>query len=244
MNWKKILNFLFIFVFILNLTTVFADNLDKPKEIKEIFPDQLIAQEIAKILNKPSIYEVVTQDELNCIQIYKHEGMNDLSKVSSISGVQYLNNLYSFCLTSGLVSDLSPLSKLVNLQKITLRRNKIIDTSPLSNLEKLEFLDLACNIVVDLKPLSRLANLSFLSIQCNKVEDISPLSSLKDLRILNISQNPVSDISALSNLKKLTEFQALSTFISGDDYKQLHMYSSANSKNVFEKLFSWLYKTK
>lgn len=241
MNWGKILNFLslFIFVFVLNLTVVFADNLDSPKEINQIFPDQLIAQEIARVLNKPTIYEVVTQDELNCIKVFKHEGMNDLSKVLSISGIQYLNNLYSFCLSSGLVSDLSPLSKLVNLQKITLRRNRIIDISPLSNLKKLRFLDLACNMVTDLKPLSRLVNLSFLSIQCNKVEDVSPLGSLRELKILNISQNPVSNISELSNLKKLIEFQALSTFISGNDYKQLYMCNFDN-KNIFEKFFSWL----
>ena len=123
-----------------------------------------------------------------------------------------------------------------------LRSNKIINILPLSNLRKLEVLDLTCNSVTDLEALSNLTNLSFLSIQCNRVEDISPLSSLKELRILNISQNPVSNISALSNLKKLTEFQALSTFISCDDYKQLHMCSSANSKNIFEKFFSWLYK--
>ncbi len=237
MNYRKFF-VLFTFLITLSLNTVFADNIGKPNSIEKIFPDKLVARKIAMILNKSTIYEIVTQDELDCIKEFRYEGGKaKTDKISNISGIQYLNNLNNFTLTCGKINDLSHLSKLINLQKITLCRNKIIDITSLADLEKLEYLDLSCNLIVDLKPLSKLTNLYFLNIYCNKVEDISSLSSLKNLKMISIGQNPIINVSALSGLKKLTNVEAYGTLIPSDSYKQLYMY---RNRSFIERWWSWI----
>lgn len=237
MDYKKNFMFFFVFFIALSLNTVFADNIGEPNSIEKIFPDKLMAQKIAMILNKSTIYETVTQDDLNYVKEFRYDESDSPSKILNIEGIQYLNNLRNFILTCGEISDLSPLSRLVNLQKIALCRNQIINVAPLANLEKLEYLDLSCNLIVDLNPLSRLTNLYFLTIYCNKIEDISPLSSLKNLKMVSIGQNPISNISALSNLKKLTNVEAYGTLIPSSSCKQLYMY---RNHSFIERWWNWI----
>lgn len=180
MNFKKVLNFLGLFIFGINLlfTTAFAENLEAPKEIKEIFNDQVIAEKVSQMLGKSSTDAIVTQNELNSIRVFTYDGPN---RVSNILGIQYLNNLSIFSVIDG----------------------EIIDLSPLSKLENLIYLKLSLNLIDDLKPLSRLKKLEVLDVSQNRIRDLSPLKSLKNLRELDVLVNPIANYKQLSNLEEL-----------------------------------------
>lgn len=180
MNFKKVLNFLGLFILGINLlfTTEFAENLEAPKEIKEIFNDQVIAEKVSQMLGKSSTDAIVTQNELNSIRVFTYDGP---SRVSNILGIQYLNNLSIFSVIDG----------------------EIIDLSPLSKLENLIYLKLSLNLIDDLKPLSRLKKLEVLDVSQNRIRDLSPLKSLKNLRELDVLVNPIANYKQLSNLEEL-----------------------------------------
>ncbi|MDR1240966.1 MAG: hypothetical protein LBK29_03805, partial [Oscillospiraceae bacterium] len=96
MNFKKKSKFLVsIFFCILVISFLapfsFADNLVAPAQICQIFPDKGFAEAITRHLGKKSMYEFVTQKELNKIKIFVQMGTKEIStKISNINGIQYL----------------------------------------------------------------------------------------------------------------------------------------------------------
>lgn len=199
MNLRKNLKGLILvslptFFVILLLPSIFAEKLEMPKKLSEIFLDPVFANEIAYKLGKSSTHKVVTQSELDSIEEFKRPNHKGISgKISSILGIQYLKNLKWFWAMSDNISDLRWLSDLTELSVIALPNNNIINLQPLCNLKKLTHLDLSGNKVTDLGPLSELKNLVWLEIPGNQITDFSPLAPLKNLRTLNVYDNPTTD---------------------------------------------------
>lgn len=252
MNFKRVFSILFsvIFCFML-MPLVCSKNIDYPRKINEAFSDLVVARKISQILNK-SLTDVVTQDELNSIEEFRYEGWRkEVDKISSISGIQYLNNLKCFSVIGGNISDLSPLSGLINLHRISITYNKIVNVSPLCTLVNVTDLDLSCNLITDINPISKLPKLKYLSIASNRISDLSPLTSSKEILVLDASQNQIINLLPLASLTNLRELNVLANPIA--DYKPLSNLRklrfqcsydgytpSKYDYNVFGRFFSWI----
>ncbi len=87
-----------------------------------------------------------------------------------------MTNLTELNLGKNQVTDISSLSGLTNLRYLSLYVNDISDVSPLSGLTNLTTLDLESNQVTDISPLSGLTNLGILILRVNSLN----VSSIND----------------------------------------------------------------
>jgi len=137
-----------------------------------------------------------------------------LCKVSDISPLAGLANLESLNLNTMPITDISPLAGLANLRTLGLNVTPISDITPLAGLTNLTRLSLIANRIRDISPLAGLIRLEDLklgycyysarySLGGNQVSDITPLAALTNLRLIELSHNAISDISVLANLTNL-----------------------------------------
>ena len=224
---------LILFILLLAIPHTFAINISSPQKINNIFPDIGMARAIKNILCKPSLDSILTQDELNSVEIFFQPVCDrQLYKISNLEGIQYLNNLKQITIAGGEIIDINPLNDLLNLNSISLPYNKINDLTPLSKLKKLTHLELSNNQISNLQPLSSLHNLCWLEIAQNQIDDLSPLKRLRKLKTLNIMGNP-ADYTQLASLKGLKIFYL-------DSQNMSNTYLSPGSKpNLIWRLFGW-----
>ncbi|ECW0046741.1 LPXTG cell wall anchor domain-containing protein [Listeria monocytogenes] len=198
-----------------------------PAPINQIFPDADLAEGIRAVLQKASVTDVVTQEELESITKLVVAG----EKVDSIQGIEYLTNLEYLNLNGNQITDISPLSNLVkltnlyigtnkitdisalqnltNLRELYLNEDNISDISPLANLTKMYSLNLGANHnLSDLSPLSNMTGLNYLTVTESKVKDVTPIANLTDLYSLSLNYNQIEDISPLASLTSLHYFTA------------------------------------
>ncbi|EOI5700233.1 InlB B-repeat-containing protein [Listeria monocytogenes] len=198
-----------------------------PAPINQIFPDADLAEGIRAVLQKASVTDVVTQEELESITKLVVAG----EKVASIQGIEYLTNLEYLNLNGNQITDISPLSNLVkltnlyigtnkitdisalqnltNLRELYLNEDNISDISPLANLTKMYSLNLGANHnLSDLSPLSNMTGLNYLTVTESKVKDVTPIANLTDLYSLSLNYNQIEDISPLASLTSLQYFTA------------------------------------
>ncbi|HAA6646772.1 TPA_asm: internalin [Listeria monocytogenes] len=198
-----------------------------PAPINQIFPDADLAEGIRAVLQKASVTDVVTQEELESITKLVVAG----EKVASIQGIEYLTNLEYLNLNGNQITDISPLSNLVkltnlyigtnkitdisalqnltNLRELYLNEDNISDISPLANLTKMYSLNLGANHnLSDLSPLSNMTGLNYLTVTESKVKDVTPIANLTDLYSLSLNYNQIEDISPLASLTSLHYFTA------------------------------------
>ncbi|EHD1150531.1 LPXTG cell wall anchor domain-containing protein [Listeria monocytogenes] len=198
-----------------------------PAPINQIFPDTDLAEGIRAVLQKASVTDVVTQEELESITKLVVAG----EKVASIQGIEYLTNLEYLNLNGNQITDISPLSNLVkltnlyigtnkitdisalqnltNLRELYLNEDNISDISPLANLTKMYSLNLGANHnLSDLSPLSNMTGLNYLTVTESKVKDVTPIANLTDLYSLSLNYNQIEDISPLASLTSLHYFTA------------------------------------
>ncbi|KAA9556903.1 InlB B-repeat-containing protein [Listeria monocytogenes] len=198
-----------------------------PAPINQIFPDADLAEGIRAVLQKASVTDVVTQEELESITKLVVAG----EKVASIQGIEYLTNLEYLNLNGNQITDISPLSNLVkltnlyigtnkitdisalqnltNLRELYLNEDNISDISPLANLTKMYSLNLGANHnLSDLSPLSNMTGLNYLTVTESKVKDVTPIANLTDLYSLSLNYNQIEDISPLASLISLHYFTA------------------------------------
>jgi len=123
--------------------------------------------------------------------------------ITSLSGLEYAENVYTLHLSHNRISSLSPLSGMSNLETLALNTNEVSDLSPLSGLDHLTSLNLHDNQISDVSPLSGLSNLEELILRINFISDISALSGLTNLDSLTLDSNKIGSISALSGMSKL-----------------------------------------
>lgn len=175
--------------------------LTTPTAINVLFPDPLLAQEIATELGR-TVTSTVMQSDLDTITIVD---IDDIG-VADIEGMQYLVNLTHLTITNGKVlSSINQISGLINLTELILFDNNISDISPVAGLVNLTYLHITSNNISDINPISGLVNLTYLDVGNNNINDISPISGLVNLIHLGVGLLNVSDISPVSELVNLDE---------------------------------------
>lgn len=177
-----------------------AASLTQATPINQIFPDPEMAEFMQSQLNKTTVTDPVSQDELNRVSYII---VGDAG-IESIEGVQYLNNITIIMMTQNNISDISPVSELKNLQTLYFNDNKISNISGLSSLTNLVSLSIDGNQISDISPISSLTNLNELLANNNQINDVSGLSRLINLTMLQLNNNQISNVSPLSDLVKLT----------------------------------------
>ncbi|EHZ7820481.1 leucine-rich repeat domain-containing protein [Listeria monocytogenes] len=209
-----------------------ATQVAPPASINQIFPDADLAEGIRAELQKSSVTDVVTKEEL--------ESISQLSvyakKIASIEGLEYLTNLKFLNLNGNQITDLSPLSNLTKLTEIYIGDNKISDISPLQNLTNVTDLYLVDNDISDLRPLANLTQMYSLRLGGNSnisdlnpvrnmtrlnnlevtgsiLKDLTPLADVTSLTRLTLSDNQIEDLSPLAGLTKLDNIAAYSNKI-------------------------------
>lgn len=204
---KKIKNIIFVILYLFYITPYsFAINLKNPTMICEIFPDISFSEIMARHLEKQSIYELVSQKDLNKIKILSQIGTKKISKkIENIQGIEYLNNLEILTIGGNQIVDLSPIKNLKYLREISFPFNKIMDLNPLSGLISLQRINLSYNCITNLEPLKNLHRLQVLDIRDNDITDLLPISKLKDLQTLNIINNSIIKFWPLLCLEKLAD---------------------------------------
>ncbi|EII4617427.1 leucine-rich repeat domain-containing protein [Listeria monocytogenes] len=228
-------------------------SVDPPAPINQIFPDVNLAEGIRAVLQKSSVTDVVTKEELESITQLTVAG----EKVASIQGLEYLNNLETLNLNGNQIADISPLSNLVkltklhigtnqitdisalqnltNISELYLKENNITDLSPLANLTKMYSLNLGTNPnISNLSPLSNMTGLNYLTVTESKVKDLTPLANLTNLYNLSLNYNQIEDISPLASLTSLHYLSAyvnqISDITSVANMTRLNSLSIGNNK--------------
>ncbi|MBC1737907.1 LapB repeat-containing protein [Listeria seeligeri] len=205
-----------------------AKNFPEGKTYAEFFPDQTLAIRVAR-LNGKQTTDIVTKTDLDSIT--ELECISE--EISSISGLEYMENLTEIDFTYCSVTDLTPLTNLTKLTYVDFDgNNNIVNLEPLAGLTNLETLNLGAfegNSVVDISPLANLTNLKALDLEGNNIVDVSPLSGLTNLESLDIYNNEISDISALSSLTNLN-----SLFIGANTISDLTPLTSMQNLTILE----------
>jgi len=166
--------------------------------------------------------EMVANGEIPADVTHLDLSSNEISDITPLVGLRYLESLFLFdnmisdiSMLSGFanlikldigyteVRDISQIAKLTNLIQLNLSGLGFRDISELSGLTFLEALYLTHNQVSDITPLRGLGNLETLILYGNQVSDITPLSELKNLSYLSLSENQINDISPITGLTNL-----------------------------------------
>ena len=193
-----------------------AANISGSQAISSLFPDANLAKAVASSMG----YGTNTSQKVNQTQLNQVGGVSTFNSttnsgvdVSSVEGVQYLNNVSTFSIEQGkLVTDLTPFSKVGSggykyLTDLNLAGNNITNVAPLAavGMPILNRLRLNQNSnLVDISPLAKLTTVTDLSIQDDKVSDITALGSLKNLTTLYAANNQINSIDPLANTTSLT----------------------------------------
>ncbi|MBC2183113.1 LPXTG cell wall anchor domain-containing protein [Listeria sp. FSL L7-0233] len=181
-----------------------AESITQPTPINEIFPDPVIANDVKTLVGKSNVTDAVSQSDL--------DGITRLSAVTAgvttIEGMQYLNNLSELELKDNQITDLSPIENLTNITELELSGNPLKDVSSIAGLKSIKTLDLISTQITNVTPLTDLTNLQVLYLDLNQITDISPLAGLSNLQYLSFGYTQVSDLTPLANLSKLTNLNA------------------------------------
>jgi len=156
--------------------------------------------------------------------IYRHQLLTiaaldaSYKEISSLDGIEALQNLKSLNLSGNIVNDLTPIASLNKLSSLDLSYNQIIDLQEV-NFQALddlalETLNLRGNLsnnrtliragLSNIEELEKLAELVELDLGENQIADISSLAKLTRLSILNLDSNRITDIQPLTHLDQLT----------------------------------------
>ncbi len=137
----------------------------------------------------------------------------DGTRVSDLSPLRGLPELWSISADDTFVADLAPLASLPGLRTLWLNRTPVRDLTPLSDLRLLEYLLLEATAVIDLTPLRRMRSLSNLSLQGTRVADISVLAEAGNIMLLSLDRSEVADIGPLRALRRLARLSLLGTAV-------------------------------
>jgi internalin A len=92
-------------------------------------------------------------------------------EISSLQGIELLENLIEIDLSENNIEDLTPLEPLKSLQILKLKNNNIDDITSLIYLDQLNIVDLSFNEIKTIEALTYLPNLDYLYLEGNEIED-------------------------------------------------------------------------
>ncbi|WP_162921754.1 LapB repeat-containing protein [Listeria costaricensis] len=193
------------------------------KKIDDWFPDDNLAEEMRKLLNKSSTSDVVSQEELNAIR--------DVSfvkkEIHDLTGMENLHSLYTCDLSNNPITDIRPLMNLQDLWYLKLDGTDVTDLSAfltadlpllinlylnnighidlinLKNLPQLGVLQVKGDQLTDLDEMKELPQLYSLWAEGNQITDITGLANQTNLNFLYLDANQISDIQPLAGMSKL-----------------------------------------
>ena len=147
--------------------------------------------------------------------------------LSTLAGLENLQNLQILNLTSNSVSDLQPLAGNTSLQELNLQQNAVTSFAPLAGLTELTRLDLSSNLLTNLSGVTSCTKLQYLDVADNnlgtlsgigsltaltelsarncKLTDIAGLRQCGSLQRLDLSDNAITDISELAQATSIVE---------------------------------------
>jgi len=163
-----------------------------PAAIRDIFPDEQLAESVALALGE-TVDAVVTQADLNQLQALNINHRD----VESLEGVQYLRELGLLQAWDNQIRDLSPLSGLSSLTSLNLGHNQISDMEPFSGFSGFSgFFNLVLehNQISDVTPLTHVV-VSNLWLSDNQIRDITPLRYTD----LSVARNQITDFTGTGN---------------------------------------------
>ncbi len=161
------------------------------------FADASLETAVRAALKKPS--GALTDEDFASITEFSYTG-TAAKPLSSLDGIEQLENLESLAIENAGLTDLNALASLQNLKSLSLRGNRIQSLAPLSQLAQLEKLDLIHNLIQDVAPLAGLENLTELFLDFNQVSDLTPLNGLTKLTQLGFTDNKVTSLQFLTSL--------------------------------------------
>jgi hypothetical protein len=135
-----------------------------------------------------------------------------ITEISSIKGLEDLQNLDVLNLNNNQISEIEGLEALRNLKVLILSNNSISEVRSLENLTKLNVLILNKNPIHTLKGLDALVNLRRLDLYNCKIDEIESFDNKRWLNTMALGKNPIySDFSKVikkkKKLRKMTEEQ-------------------------------------
>ncbi|EHC5295594.1 InlH/InlC2 family class 1 internalin [Listeria monocytogenes] len=231
-RWNSVLKIVLMVTAILSISLyvttsqgaeVRAESITQPTAINVIFPDPALANAIKIAAGKSNVTDTVTQADLDGITTLSAFGTG----VTTIEGVQYLNNLIGLELKDNQITNLTPLKNLTKITELELSGNPLKNVSAIAGLQSIKTLDLTSTQITDVTPLAGLSNLQVLYLDLNQITNISPLAGLTNLQYLSIGNAQVSDLTPLANLSKLTTLKA-------DDNKISDISRLASLPNLIE----------
>lgn len=252
----------FIISVISSPNQAFADTTDilqAPKPINEIFPDEGVAQLVAREIGKSTTSEV-SQADLDGITKLDDafQSSRTVPVIYSLEGVEYLHNLSELAIPNHSVSDISALEGLAKLKVIDISNSNVSDLSPLSKAKEISFIQARGNNISDISVFSSFSKINqvglsennisdisvlkdfpanqfvYIYLDNNKIKDISPLSG-KSFHQLTLNNNEISDISPLNTMTLYAEYALTDDFYI--DISSNHISDISSLKNAnFSKL--------
>ena len=131
---------------------------------------------------------------------------NGIADVSALSGLTKLRDLK---LQNNNISDISPIAGMTQMTHLSLGGNNISDISPLAGMTQMTSLGLVANNISDISPIAGMTHITHLYLGGNDISDISPLAGMTQLKSVYLEYNDISDVSALSEWKQLTSLVLL-----------------------------------
>ncbi|MDT0090070.1 InlB B-repeat-containing protein [Listeria marthii] len=240
-----------------------TDILQAPKPINEIFPDEGVAQLVARETGKSTTNEV-SQADLDGITKLDDafQSSRTVPVIYSLEGVEYLHNLRELAIPNHSVSDISALEGLVELREIDISNSNVSDLSPLSKSKKISFIDVSGNNISDISVFSSFSKINqvilsennisdisvlkdfpadqfvYIYLDNNKIKDISPLSG-KSFHQLTLNNNEISDISPLNTMTLSADYEFTDNFYI--DISSNHISDISSLKNANLSKLNYFY---
>lgn len=192
-----------------------------PARIDELFPDDNLAAEIARLMGKTPD-AIVTETELkenNRLYQLDISGKG----ISNLEGIQYLT-IRRFNASNNNLVDVSVLNQLPNLTNLNLSMNVNIDISTLGELLQLQFLYLDNTNLTDLNLSNQYPKLEVLSLKGTKIQGLTGVkSTVPNLKNIILTDTPFTDLTELEpwedtltlidiSKTNVTEFSPLTNF--------------------------------
>lgn len=210
-----------------NETTIEMEKNTGSGLIRDLFPDPIVAEEVAGWFNRTVNHTVSIEDDLKRFMGPNNNGqivMRDMG-IRSIEGLQYFERINTMQLEDNQITDISPLASFASLTYLSLSRNNISQINALSSHTDLTFLDVRGNRIENTNALYSLQKLTHLNLSNNKIKHLENLELMEDMVELAVMNNEITgSLMSLSAMNKLEEL-----YIHGNNITRLDEVSSLES---------------
>lgn len=198
--------------------------------IRDLFPDPIVAEEVAGWFNR-TVNDTVSIE--NDLKPFIGTGQNRYIEmrnmgIRSIEGLQYFENIHGLLLEGNQLTDIAPLAQFSSLTALSLSRNNITDINMLSSHTGLTELYLNNNSIENTNVLYSLRNLTHLNLNNNEIKHLDNLELMGNMVELSVMNNEITgSLISLSSMNKLEEL-----YIHGNNITSLDEVSSLENLTI------------